>query len=222
MEENALNLLSIGQASEYLGVSIDTLRRWEKKGKIASYRSPGGHRYFKKNELDDMFGKKYERSVETKPRKEYETKEKEIPQAPTETIVISEDDENTHQEIVDEIISEKKEVESEIDNFFSRQPKNISIPKLEPIRIVSQMVPSTASMATETFSTQPLPSIPSGTPKLFTSFSQIPDTQKQPSKIKSPINIQFFMIIVSVIVLAIAAIFVVIFFASKPTLVSPI
>ena len=48
-------LLSIGEASEYLGVSIDTLRRWEKKEKVKSYRSPGGHRYFRKNDLDTLF-----------------------------------------------------------------------------------------------------------------------------------------------------------------------
>jgi len=54
-------LLNIGQASKYLGVSIDTLRRWEKKGKIKTYRSPGGHRYFRKTDLDKVFGTKYER-----------------------------------------------------------------------------------------------------------------------------------------------------------------
>lgn len=63
-----LDLMTIGQASEYLGVSIDTLRRWEKKGKLESYRSPGGHRYFKKNDLDSVFGRKYERASETHPR----------------------------------------------------------------------------------------------------------------------------------------------------------
>lgn len=52
--------LSIGKASKYLGVSIDTLRRWESAGKIKTYRSPGGHRYFDKQELDDLFGTKYE------------------------------------------------------------------------------------------------------------------------------------------------------------------
>ena len=55
-------LFSIGEASEYLGISIDTLRRWEKKGKIEPLRSPGGHRYYKRNELDSLFGKKYERA----------------------------------------------------------------------------------------------------------------------------------------------------------------
>lgn len=61
-------LLSIGEASEYLGVSIDTLRRWEKKEKVKSYRSPGGHRYFRKNDLDTLFGRKYERGEELGPR----------------------------------------------------------------------------------------------------------------------------------------------------------
>ncbi len=38
--------LSIGEAAEYLGVSRDTLRRWEKRGKIKSYRTPGGRRRY--------------------------------------------------------------------------------------------------------------------------------------------------------------------------------
>lgn len=60
--------LSIGKASEYLGVSIDTLRRWEKKGRITPLRSPGGHRYFSKEELDKLFGKKYVRdSIPSEP-----------------------------------------------------------------------------------------------------------------------------------------------------------
>jgi excisionase family DNA binding protein len=65
---NSKVLLSIGEASEYLGISIDTLRRWEKKGKLVSLRSPGGHRYFNKPDLDTVFGRKYERELETKPR----------------------------------------------------------------------------------------------------------------------------------------------------------
>ncbi len=60
------NLISIGQASEYLGVSIDTLRRWEKKGRIEAFRSPGGHRYYDKTELDQLFGKRYTRDEPTK------------------------------------------------------------------------------------------------------------------------------------------------------------
>src|SRR5258708_7099003 len=40
------HLLSIGQASDMLGVSIDTLRRWEKAGKIRSVRPDGKNRFF--------------------------------------------------------------------------------------------------------------------------------------------------------------------------------
>ncbi|OGM15650.1 hypothetical protein A2V56_01985 [Candidatus Woesebacteria bacterium RBG_19FT_COMBO_42_9] len=53
--ESLIMHLSIGKASKYLGVSIDTLRRWEKKEKISSHRSPGGHRYFLKEDLDQVF-----------------------------------------------------------------------------------------------------------------------------------------------------------------------
>jgi excisionase family DNA binding protein len=60
-EKNNPNLMSIGEASSYLNVSIDTLRRWEAKGKVNTYRSPGGHRYFKKDELRKLFGKRYKR-----------------------------------------------------------------------------------------------------------------------------------------------------------------
>lgn len=57
--------IPIGKAAEMIGVSIDTLRRWDKSGKITSRRSPGGHRYFLKEDLDDVFGTRYERTAET-------------------------------------------------------------------------------------------------------------------------------------------------------------
>lgn len=44
-------MLSIKEASEFLGVSIDTLRRWERIGKITSLRTEGGHRRYEKKEL---------------------------------------------------------------------------------------------------------------------------------------------------------------------------
>lgn len=44
--------ISIGKAAQYLGVSHDTLRRWEKKGKIKALRSPTNRRYYIKKELD--------------------------------------------------------------------------------------------------------------------------------------------------------------------------
>ncbi|MFH1896367.1 MAG: helix-turn-helix domain-containing protein, partial [bacterium] len=44
--------LTIGEAAQLLGVSIDTLRRWDKKGKLSAWISPGGHRYYPKIELE--------------------------------------------------------------------------------------------------------------------------------------------------------------------------
>jgi len=62
---NNLDLLSIGEASEYLGISIDTLRRWERRGRINPLRSPGGHRYFSRTDLDNLFGRRYTRDEES-------------------------------------------------------------------------------------------------------------------------------------------------------------
>ena len=44
-------MLSIKEAAEFLGISIDTLRRWERVGKITSMRTQGGHRRYDKKEL---------------------------------------------------------------------------------------------------------------------------------------------------------------------------
>ncbi|QUH26687.1 IS607 family transposase [Serpentinicella alkaliphila] len=44
-------MLTIKEASEFLGVSAETLRRWEKAGKITSHRTEGSHRRYDKNDL---------------------------------------------------------------------------------------------------------------------------------------------------------------------------
>ena len=44
-------MLTIKEASEFLGVSIPTMRRWEQEGKITSYRTTGKHRRYDKNDL---------------------------------------------------------------------------------------------------------------------------------------------------------------------------
>ena len=49
-------IFSISEAADYLGVFPLTLRNWEKKGFIISFRTPGGHRRFKKSELDKITG----------------------------------------------------------------------------------------------------------------------------------------------------------------------
>lgn len=50
MEEK---LLTIGQAAEYLDVSLNTLRRWDKSGKLVAIKKEGGtHRYYRENDLE--------------------------------------------------------------------------------------------------------------------------------------------------------------------------
>lgn len=50
MEEK---LLTIAEAAEILGVSLDTLRRWDKSGKLVAIRKDGGtHRYYQQHDLD--------------------------------------------------------------------------------------------------------------------------------------------------------------------------
>ncbi|MCL2925614.1 MAG: IS607 family transposase [Trichodesmium sp. MAG_R04] len=45
------NLLSIQEAANLLGVSSNTLRRWEAEGKITSERTVGGHRRYQVSDL---------------------------------------------------------------------------------------------------------------------------------------------------------------------------
>ncbi|MBR8830606.1 MAG: hypothetical protein N5P05_003863 [Chroococcopsis gigantea SAG 12.99] len=45
------DLLQIGDAAKLRGVSIDTLRRWEKSGKIQTVRTEGGHRRYRVADL---------------------------------------------------------------------------------------------------------------------------------------------------------------------------
>jgi len=50
MEEK---LFTIGQAAEYLGVSLNTLRRWDESGKLVAIKKDGGtHRYYREKDLE--------------------------------------------------------------------------------------------------------------------------------------------------------------------------
>ena len=59
------DFLRIADAAEYLGVSPNTLRNWERAGKIAAHRHPvNGYRLFRQQELDSLL-----RKVEPAPKK---------------------------------------------------------------------------------------------------------------------------------------------------------
>lgn len=45
-------LLSIGRAAKKLGVSVDTLRRWDASGKLVAVHQPSGHRYYYLSDLE--------------------------------------------------------------------------------------------------------------------------------------------------------------------------
>lgn len=40
-------LISIGELAELKAVSVDTIRRWEKEGKVKAFRTDGGHRRYR-------------------------------------------------------------------------------------------------------------------------------------------------------------------------------
>ena len=63
--ERSAGDLRLGQAAELLGVSPDTLRRWEADGRLATHRSAGGQRLVALAEVRRLLG---ERRVATSPR----------------------------------------------------------------------------------------------------------------------------------------------------------
>ncbi len=59
----------IAEAGKYLGVHRNTLRNWERTGKIPEYRHPvNNYRLFKISDLDKLL-KKIEQAVAKKTRK---------------------------------------------------------------------------------------------------------------------------------------------------------
>ncbi len=53
MEHDRNQLLIARQAAEYLGISLSTLGRIEREGNLIPFRTPGGHRRYRINMLDE-------------------------------------------------------------------------------------------------------------------------------------------------------------------------
>jgi len=53
-ERTSRRWLSLWQASEWLGVNATTLRHWADSGVVHSYRTPGGHRRFAREDLEAL------------------------------------------------------------------------------------------------------------------------------------------------------------------------
>ncbi|MBD0330887.1 MAG: response regulator [Thermoleophilia bacterium] len=44
--------LTLGQAAKYLGVAQSTIRKWSDQGRLAAFYTPGGHRRYRRSDLD--------------------------------------------------------------------------------------------------------------------------------------------------------------------------
>src|SRR6188472_2591692 len=44
--------LTLGQAAKYLGVAQSTIRKWSDQGRVPAFYTPGGHRRFRRRDLD--------------------------------------------------------------------------------------------------------------------------------------------------------------------------
>jgi excisionase family DNA binding protein len=46
--------LTLGQAAKYLGVAQSTIRKWSDQGRVPAFYTPGGHRRYRRQDLDDF------------------------------------------------------------------------------------------------------------------------------------------------------------------------
>ncbi|GAA2022288.1 helix-turn-helix domain-containing protein [Pseudokineococcus marinus] len=53
-EHSQNDLLSVSQAAALVGVSLDTIRRWDNDGRIQSVRTPTGHRRFRRGDVEAL------------------------------------------------------------------------------------------------------------------------------------------------------------------------
>ncbi|MCB2413682.1 helix-turn-helix domain-containing protein [Demequina sp. TTPB684] len=53
-DDVASRLLTTGEAAGLVGVSVDTIKRWEKAGHITSGRTPNGHRRFRRSDVERL------------------------------------------------------------------------------------------------------------------------------------------------------------------------
>src|SRR5438105_12004316 len=44
--------LTLGQAARYLGVAQSTIRKWSDGGRVPAFYTPGGHRRYRRGDLD--------------------------------------------------------------------------------------------------------------------------------------------------------------------------
>jgi diguanylate cyclase (GGDEF)-like protein/excisionase family DNA binding protein len=66
---NGREWLRLAEAADALGVSLNTLRRWSDSGRLTCYRSPGGHRRYRRTDIEALLSAQHGRD----PRPDLET-----------------------------------------------------------------------------------------------------------------------------------------------------
>jgi excisionase family DNA binding protein len=46
--------LTLGQAAKYIGVAQSTIRKWSDQGRVPAFYTPGGHRRYRRGDLDNF------------------------------------------------------------------------------------------------------------------------------------------------------------------------
>jgi excisionase family DNA binding protein len=46
--------LTLGQAARFLGVAQSTIRKWSDAGRVPAFYTPGGHRRFRRSDLQEF------------------------------------------------------------------------------------------------------------------------------------------------------------------------
>jgi molybdopterin-binding protein len=64
IDERPLTRLRVGQAAEMLGVSVETLRRWEAEGRLRMERSDGGQRLIDIDEVSRLLDERRRASTD--------------------------------------------------------------------------------------------------------------------------------------------------------------
>jgi excisionase family DNA binding protein len=49
--------LTLGQAARFLGVAQSTIRKWSDQGRVPAFYTPGGHRRFRRSDLDTFLAR---------------------------------------------------------------------------------------------------------------------------------------------------------------------
>jgi excisionase family DNA binding protein len=46
--------MTLGQAAKFLGVAQSTIRKWSDLGRVPAFYTPGGHRRYRRSDLEDF------------------------------------------------------------------------------------------------------------------------------------------------------------------------